>query len=379
MKSFPYNAVISGYDDDGMPIFDRAIDAAEQRKWTSIFYTNGVLADNGAVQNFKVSASTSAMKVLVSPGVCNINGVIGIEANQRELTIEPSEVYDRIDLIVLRLNEVERTLDLAVRKGTAAVVPAAPQLIRPTAGESGDIYEICLAQVFVAKNSTQISGNRITDTRLNNAVCGIITNAINNLNTSSYYTRFENTLAFYEEEIKNWVRSLRNALSENEVASLLNLIDTTNLQYEVIIPKSGWILNANGMYEQTVSNSNSLEYAKRPFWTLADKGINAAQIEAEEKAFACLTRMNFGNGQIQLICKRNVPEVSFSVLVTVAGAELSHNSEALSGILSYDDLLDKPKINSVELSGNKTFADLGIEEIGASEINELLEGSDENE
>lgn len=372
MKSFPYNAVISGYDEDGMPIFDRAIDATEQRKWTSIFYTNGVLADNGAVQNFKVTASTSGMKVIVSPGVCNINGVIGIETDQRELQLDPAESYNRIDLIVLRLDEVDRTLDLYVRKGTAAAVPVVPELIRPLEGESGDIYELCLAQVFVAKSSTQLSNSRITDTRLNNSVCGIITNAINNLNTSSYFTRFEDSMIYYEGKLRNWINSLRNALTENEMTSLLNLIDTTNLQYEVAIPNKGWVLNANGMYEQTITNTNSIEYFKRPFWTLIDKGINAEQIEAEEKAFACLTRMNFGNGKIQLLCKRNIPEVSFDVLVTIAGTELSNNSSMLSGVLSYEDLLDKPQINSVELNGDRKWSDLGIEEMTKEEIDFLI-------
>lgn len=39
MISFPYNANIAGYDDDGMPIFDRAIDALTQRQLTKLFYT----------------------------------------------------------------------------------------------------------------------------------------------------------------------------------------------------------------------------------------------------------------------------------------------------------------------------------------------------
>ena len=40
MISFPYNANITGYDSDGMPIFDRAIDALTQRQITKLFYPN---------------------------------------------------------------------------------------------------------------------------------------------------------------------------------------------------------------------------------------------------------------------------------------------------------------------------------------------------
>ena len=37
MISFPYNANITGYDGDGMPIFDRAIDALTQQRLTKLF------------------------------------------------------------------------------------------------------------------------------------------------------------------------------------------------------------------------------------------------------------------------------------------------------------------------------------------------------
>ena len=47
------------------------------------------------------------------------------------------------------------------------------------------------------------------------------------------------------------------------------------------------------------------------------------------------------------------------------------NSLALSGV-SYDLLIDKPKIESVELTGDKTFDDLGLSPIGNQEIANIL-------
>ena len=49
-----------------------------------------------------------------------------------------------------------------------------------------------------------------------------------------------------------------------------------------------------------------------------------------------------------------------------------HNSATLAGVLSYEDLVDKPKINSVQLSGNKTLEDLGINELTEENLNEFL-------
>lgn len=38
----------------------------------------------------------------------------------------------------------------------------------------------------------------------------------------------------------------------------------------------------------------------------------------------------------------------------------------------YEELLNKPKIESVELSGNKTFKQLGIETLSVQEIEKIL-------
>lgn len=42
------------------------------------------------------------------------------------------------------------------------------------------------------------------------------------------------------------------------------------------------------------------------------------------------------------------------------------------GVSDYNSLFNKPKINDVELFGNKTSKDLGIEEISNTEIEEIL-------
>lgn len=196
MISFPYNANIAGYDDDGMPIFDRAIDALTQRQLTKLFYTNGVHADNNGKNNFRVNAGTG-MTVVVDPGSCCIEGVYGIEDDQRTLAIQAADSMDRIDRVVIRLNDAERKIDLYVLKGTPASVPAAPELTRPISGESGDIYELGIADVFISKNTATIVQDRITDTRLNASLCGIIGTPNTVIDASSYYTHFRRHTELY--------------------------------------------------------------------------------------------------------------------------------------------------------------------------------------
>ena len=66
----------------------------------------------------------------------------------------------------------------------------APALTRPISGESGDIYELGIADVFISKNTTTIAQDRITDTRLNASLCGIIGTPNTVIDASNYYTQF---------------------------------------------------------------------------------------------------------------------------------------------------------------------------------------------
>ena len=43
---------------------------------------------------------------------------------------------------------------------------------------------------------------------------------------------------------------------------------------------------------------------------------------------------------------------------------------------SYEDLINKPQINEVELVGNLTFADLGLSAVTEQEIDEIIFGGD---
>ena len=47
-------------------------------------------------------------------------------------------------------------------------------------------------------------------------------------------------------------------------------------------------------------------------------------------------------------------------------------SSNIGGTSNYEDLANKPSIESVELVGNKTFVDLGLESIESSDIDNLL-------
>lgn len=74
MRSGFFNSTITGYDEQGQPIFDRAEDASFFAKYFSQFVGNGVFAlpaDGLMVQ------AEEGMAVTVKAGTCFINGYMG--------------------------------------------------------------------------------------------------------------------------------------------------------------------------------------------------------------------------------------------------------------------------------------------------------------
>lgn len=80
-----------------------------------------------------------------------------------------STQYARVDTVVVRVNISARTVEIAVKTGTPAAEPVAPELVRTDA-----VCEYCLARITIPANTTQITQDMITDTRGNASVCGWI-------------------------------------------------------------------------------------------------------------------------------------------------------------------------------------------------------------
>lgn len=170
MKSFPFTS------DGG----DRKVYTKDFRQLFSKYFTNGVF-DGG----FAVTPATG-MKVNISSGWCNINGVFGYSEETVEKQIETvsSETYFNI---VLRLddNKATRNIEIYVVKGTSS--PA--ELTR-----NETVYELCIARIKVGVNNQSITLSMIEDTRLNTDLCGIVANAVQTLNTDTYYNQFQGAL-----------------------------------------------------------------------------------------------------------------------------------------------------------------------------------------
>lgn len=227
MKSFPFDSEVT-YDEDGMPQYDRGSRSADLREYLSLLYSDGVFSTPST--GLQVTAATQEMSVTVLPGNINIQGALGIEDTSRTMVFEAAgKSYDRIDAVVARLNTNHdyRKIDLYVIKGTEAATPTAPALTR-----MGGIYELRLANVFIAKNTTNISGERITDTRLLKEECGVVVANPQAVDTTSIFTQYQSALDKYMCFVQECIDGTTEAKIKAEISEVKGKLPLTLTQAE---------------------------------------------------------------------------------------------------------------------------------------------------
>lgn len=149
--------------------YDREYHADDFAEYFANFVGNGVFEDN--LGELMVSQNDVAdMGIKVLSGQAFINGYRYKNDDEFFLSIDVADgILNRIDLIVLRLDVVERKIHLAIKRGT----PAASALV-PDIQRDSDIYELKLAEISIKAGATNISQTEITDTRDNKDVCGFV-------------------------------------------------------------------------------------------------------------------------------------------------------------------------------------------------------------
>ena len=150
---------------------DRVYNATDFSAYFGDLVSNGIFYKTA--DNLKVTAAIG-MNITVQPGSGWINGYHYQNTSPLELPITTANgVNPRIDRVVLRWDNVGRSISLAILTGVPAAVPAAPDLTR-----TADIYELGIADVLVARGVVSVSTDAITDTRMNPALCGLVNSLV---------------------------------------------------------------------------------------------------------------------------------------------------------------------------------------------------------
>lgn len=171
-------------------------DAADAAGYTAT-RTSGVYSSDN---DFTVTAA-GGYDVTVSAGqawICpeRFVGYSVIKRNADTLTLPIADGrLPRIDRVVLRYDAATLKGDLTILQGTPASTPIAPAISRTAA-----VYDLCLAEIRRPAGSTAITVGDITDTRLDEALCGIMRDGVTGIPTDALLAAAKTRIHALEEQ-----------------------------------------------------------------------------------------------------------------------------------------------------------------------------------
>lgn len=206
---------------DGKP--DRTYKAEDWDRHLKDLISNGIFAGG---PNLQVTADGSGMSVVLDIGAAWINGKHYLNDQAITFQIDAADgALNRADRIVIRLDTAGRYIRAQYKKGTFASTAVPPDLQRDADG-----WELCLADVSIPAGTTAITQSLITDTRLDNDVCGIVTGVVQQVDTTTLYAQIQDDLTRFratnEADFTAWVQGLKDVLDDETAGNLLNLITT---------------------------------------------------------------------------------------------------------------------------------------------------------
>ena len=181
------------------PANDYDFDAADVAAYLAGL-TSGVFS---GAEDFPVTAAGGlTVTVGAGRGWVHPSRFTGYSITKREADTLTMPLADpslpRIDRIIMRYDAGARAASLQVLQGTASSTPMAPAISRTEL-----IYDLCLAEIARPAGSTSITTGQITDTRLDEALCGLVRDGVTGIPTDELLAAAKERIATLEEKASN--------------------------------------------------------------------------------------------------------------------------------------------------------------------------------
>jgi len=188
---------------------DRKYNAAHWANYFKPLFKSGVF--NGDLQ----VVENGGMSVTVNSGYA---WLIGYGYQNTEPLVIDLEVasgnLNRYDAIKIKLDLSARTITAYADKGGNAASPAKPANTR-----SDTVFEITLAEVYIAAGTTVITQSMITDTRMDNSKCGWVAGAVDQIDFSQIYAQFNKYFDEQRFRIVNDVEIFEEGIDQKQQAA----------------------------------------------------------------------------------------------------------------------------------------------------------------
>ena len=143
--------------------------------------TSGVYAKDS---NFAVSI-TGTRQITIAPGLAWINydDFKGVSVCSREDTVltvpDADNTLNRVDRVVLQFDTSSNLTAIRLKTGTPAVAAQPPDIL-----QNHNQYELGLCTISVPAGSAAVTSADITDTRTDEAVCGVMRDGVTGIPTA---------------------------------------------------------------------------------------------------------------------------------------------------------------------------------------------------
>lgn len=174
--------------------------------------TSGVYADENCFD-----ITYDGMTVTISPGIAWIRNADycgkSVCVNESvSLTLDVGGSLPRTDRIVLRFDAANNESVLDILQGTESKTYPAPDVTQEEL-----IYELALYSIYVDAAATSLSAADITDTRLDEDVCGLMSDGVTKIPTA--------TLQAQAEELLEDLKTVLEEVEENSAFMLATVYD----------------------------------------------------------------------------------------------------------------------------------------------------------
>lgn len=219
--------------------------AAQFAAYFALFVGNGVF---GSPTNQLKVSSGDGMTIKVSPGWAFINGYW--YHNDEELVLSIASnigTSARSDAVLCRWDAGSRRISAAVLVGSTEVT------------RDGSYYDLKLAEILVPAGATSVPQSNITDTRMNESVCGMVTHILEVQTTADLFAQYEAIFMEWFDSVKDQVTGDLAIRLQTEFTELNEKVDTYQSNTEDMITQYKTDMsNSYTQFKSEVTQSNSL-------------------------------------------------------------------------------------------------------------------------
>ena len=170
--------------------------------------------DFAVTANGDLTVSVSAGQAWVRPARFRGRSIIMEQPETITLTAADT-VRTRIDRLVLRYDAAAKKTSLTVLTGTPdSASPTAPEITRTAL-----VYDLCLADIRRPAGSTEVTAADITDTRADEAVCGVMRDSVTGIPTAQLQAQALAMMTQLSTELHTKLDALDAAIASVESGS----------------------------------------------------------------------------------------------------------------------------------------------------------------